>query len=150
MGKIHMLSVSAILETSHRIPNLDYHLLMKLTLEITKDFSEVLKLYRLMCFNVFAHNRDDHSRNFSYLYDEQEACYKLTPAYDLTYSHSLNGEHATTVNGNGINPDMEEILEVAVQAGIRETQARKIACDIRECVEDMLEGYLKKHMVYKI
>ena len=150
VGKIHMLSVSAILETSHRIPNLDYHLLMKLTLEVTKDFSEVLKLYRLMCFNVFAHNRDDHSRNFSYLYDEQEACYKLTPAYDLTYSHSLNGEHATTVNGNGINPDMEEILEVAVQAGIRETQARKIACDIRECVEDMLEGYLKKHMVYKI
>lgn len=70
--------------------------------------------------NVFAHNRDDHSRNFSYLYDEQEACYKLT------------------------------ILEAAVQAGIRETQARKIACDIRECVEDMLEGYLKKHMVYKI
>ena len=121
MGKIHMLSVSAILETSHRIPNLDYHLLMKLTLEVTKDFSEVLKLYRLMCFNVFAHNRDDHSRNFSYLYDEQEACYKLTPAYDLTYSHSLNGEHATTVNGNGINPDMEEILEVAVQAGDRKS-----------------------------
>lgn len=48
MTKIHMLSVSAILETSHRIPNLDYNLLMKLTLEITKDFSEVLKLYRLM------------------------------------------------------------------------------------------------------
>lgn len=45
---------------------------------------------------------------------------------------------------------MEEILEAAVQAGIRETQAGKTACDIRECVEDMLEGYLKKHMVYKI
>lgn len=64
MTRVHMLSVSAILETSHRIPNLDYHLLMKLTLEITKDFSEVLKMYRLMCFNVFAHNRDDHSKTF--------------------------------------------------------------------------------------
>lgn len=29
--KIHMISISAVLETSHRIPNLDYHLLMKLT-----------------------------------------------------------------------------------------------------------------------
>lgn len=142
MAKIHMISVSAILETSHRIPNLDYHLLMKLTLEITKDFTEVLKLYRLMCFNVFAHNRDDHSKNFSYLYDEQESRFIFAPAYDLTYSNSLNGEHATTVNGNGSNPGMEDILAVAAGIGIRETQARKIACDVRECVDGMLAEYL--------
>lgn len=142
MTKIHMLSVSAVLETSHRIPNLDYHLLMKLTLELTKDFSELLKLYRLMCFNVFAHNRDDHSKNFSYLYDEQNACYRLAPAYDLTYSSSLNGEHATTVNGNGADPDMEDILAVAAQTGIQEKQARRIASEIRECVEAMLGEYL--------
>lgn len=142
MDKIHMLSVSAILETSHRIPNLDYHLLMKLTLEITKDFSEVMKLYRLMCFNVFAHNRDDHSKNFSYLYVEKEARYKLAPAYDLTYSNSLNGEHATTINGNGSDPDLEDLLAVAGRAGIREAQARKIAYEVRECVESMLAEYL--------
>lgn len=143
MTKIHMLSVSAVLETSHRIPNLDYHLLMKLTLEITKDFSEVMKLYRLMCFNVFAHNRDDHSKNFSYLYDEQESRFILAPAYDLTYSNSLNGEHATTVNGNGLNPDMEDILAVAAGIGIREAQAGKIARDIRDCVYEMLAEYLR-------
>lgn len=141
-SKVHMLSVSAVLETSHRIPNLDYHLLMKLTLEITKDFSEVLRLFRLMCFNVFSHNRDDHSKNFSYLYDEQNACYRLAPAYDLTYSSSLNGEHATTVNGNGVNPGMEDILAVADKIGIREAQAGKIARDIRDCVNDMLAPYL--------
>lgn len=143
MTKIHMLSVSAVLETSHRIPNLDYHLLMKLTLEITKDFSEVMKLYRLMCFNVFAHNRDDHSKNFSYLYDEQESRFILAPAYDLTYSSSLNGEHATTVNGNGSHPDMEDILAVAAGIGIREAQAGKIARDIRDCVYEMLAEYLR-------
>lgn len=132
--KIHMISVSAILETSHRIPNLDYHILMKLTLEITKDFTEILKLYRLMCFNVFAHNRDDHSKNFSYLYDEQEQRWRLSPAYDLTYSNSIGGEHATTVNGNGRNPGMSDLLGVASQAGIRENQARKIALQIQECV----------------
>ncbi|MCI9314457.1 MAG: type II toxin-antitoxin system HipA family toxin [Lachnospiraceae bacterium] len=142
MTKIHMLSVSAVLEISHRIPNLDYHLLMKLTLELTKDFSELLKLYRLMCFNVFAHNRDDHSKNFSYLYDEQNARYRLAPAYDLTYSSSLNGEHATTVNGNGADPGMDDILAVAAQAGIQEVQARRIASEIRECVETMLGEYL--------
>lgn len=28
-------------------------------LNLTKDYGEVEKLYRLMCFNVFAHNRDE-------------------------------------------------------------------------------------------
>lgn len=137
-----MLSVSAILETSHRIPNLDYHTLMKLTLEITKDFSEILKLYRLMCFNVFAHNRDDHSKNFSYLYDEQKSGWRLAPAYDLAYSNSLGGEHATTVDGNGLHPGMADLLAVAVQAGIKETQAKKIALQIKECVHERLHPYL--------
>ena len=60
--RVHMLSASAVLETSHRIPNLDYEILMRLTTELTKDYEETEKMYRLMCFNVFAHNRDDHSK----------------------------------------------------------------------------------------
>lgn len=143
-SRIHMLSVSALLETSHRIPNLDYNILMKLTLEITKDFTEVLKLYRLMCFNVFAHNRDDHSKNFSYLYDEQEQRWRLSPAYDLTYSNSLGGEHATTVNGNGIQPGVSDLLAVASWAGIRKTQAKRIALQIQECVYERLKEYLQE------
>ena len=71
-GKIHMVSVSGLLETSHRLPNIDYNILMKLTLELTKNYQDIEQLYRLMCFNVFAHNRDDHSKNFSFLYDENK------------------------------------------------------------------------------
>lgn len=84
MRRIHVISASGILETSHRIPNLDYNILMKLTLELTKDFAEIEKLFRIMCFNVFAHNRDDHSKNFTYLYDDSEGKWILSLAYDLT------------------------------------------------------------------
>ena len=66
----HIVSVSGLLETSHRIPNLDYHILMQLTLNLTKEYEELEKMFRLMCFNVFSHNRDDHSKNFSFLYEE--------------------------------------------------------------------------------
>lgn len=104
---------AAILETSHRIPNLDYDILMKLTLQLTKSMEECEKLYRLMCFNVFAHNRDDHSKNFSYIYRDEEKRWILSPAYDLTYSNSIGGEHATTVNGNGADPGMDDLLSVA-------------------------------------
>lgn len=136
--KIHMISVSAVLETSHRIPNLDYEILMKLTLELTKEFEEIEKLYRMMCFNVFAHNRDDHSKNFSYLYNEEEERWTLSPAYDLTYSYSIGGEHATTVAGNGRNPGMKEILAVADSIGMDQKRAKRIAQEIRECVSERL------------
>lgn len=130
--KIHMVSVSGLLETSHRLPNLDYNILMKLTLELTKNYQDIEQLYRLMCFNVFAHNRDDHSKNFSFLYDENKKEWHLSPAYDLTYSSSFNGEHATTINGEGKNPSLEDILAVAKNIGIKEKQARDIALDIKD------------------
>ena len=143
--RVHMLSVSAVLETSHRIPNLDYEILMKLTLELTKDFSEVEKLYRLMCFNVFAHNRDDHSKNFTYLYEETEDQWRLSPAYDLTYSSSIGGEHATTVYGNGKNPGMKEILAVADQIGMDGRKSEQIAEEVRNCVKEHLSEFISKN-----
>lgn len=140
--KRHMITASALLETSHRIPNLDYNLLMKLTMKLTNDMSQCIKLYKLMCFNVYAHNRDDHSKNFSYLYNDEEKRWILAPAYDLTYSNSIGGEHATTINGEGINPTLKDILAVADNIGINAGKAKGIALDIRECVEDMLKEWI--------
>lgn len=130
--KVYMISVSGLLETSHRLPNLDYNILMKLTLELTKNYQDIEQLYRLMCFNVFAHNRDDHSKNFSFLYDENKKEWHLSPAYDLTYSSSFNGEHATTINGEGKNPTLEDILAIAKGIGIKEKQAKETALDIKD------------------
>lgn len=142
--KLHMISVSGLLETSHRIPNLDYNDLMQLTLNLTKSFEEVEKLFRLMCFNVFSHNRDDHSKNFSFIYNEDLNKWELSPAYDLTYSYSINGEHATTINGNGVNPDLNDILKVAEKIGLDKKKAEKIAIEIKEIVKKELEIFLSK------
>ena len=142
--KLHMISVSGLLETSHRIPNLDYNDLMQLTLNLTKSFEEVEKLFRLMCFNVFSHNRDDHSKNFSFIYNEDLNKWELSPAYDLTYSYSINGEHATTINGNGVNPGLNDILKVAEKIGLDKKKAEKIAIEIKEIVKKELEIFLSK------
>lgn len=130
--KFHMVSVSGLLETSHRLPNLDYNTLMKLTLELTRNYQDIEQLFRLMCFNVFAHNRDDHSKNFSFLFDDTKKEWHISPAYDLTYSFSFNGEHATTINGEGKNPTLEDILAVAKNIGLKEKFAKDIATDIQE------------------
>lgn len=142
--RVHMVSVSALLETSHRLPNLDYNILMKLTLQLTNSFEEIEKMFRLMCFNIFAHNRDDHSKNFSFIYNFEKKVWELSPAYDLTYSYSINGEHATTVNGNGNNPNMEDILQVAKNIGMKAEIAIKIAKNIQDIVEVDLNSLIKQ------
>ena len=140
--RIHMVSVSALLETSHRIPNLDYNILMQLTLKLTNDYSQLEQLYRLMCFNVFAHNRDDHSKNFTYLYDEEKDQWRLSPAYDLTYSNTYYGEHTTTVDGNGKDPGRKELLAVGITAGMKKNRCMEIIDEIERCVGEMLGDYL--------
>ena len=136
--KIHMVSASGLLETSHRLPNLDYNILMKLTYELTKNYKDIEQLYRLMCFNVFAHNRDDHSKNFSFIYDDIDKEWHLSPAYDLTYSDSFNGEHATTINGEGKNPTLDDILSVAKNIGLKEALAKDIALSIKDKTKDLV------------
>lgn len=133
--RCHMISASALLEVSHRLPALDYKALMQLTLALTHDYSEVEKMYRLMCFNVYAHNRDDHSNNFSFIYKDDG--WHLSPAYDLTYSNSIGGEHATTVNGNGTNPGIDDILAVADNIGLQHERAKKIAEEVSRYVQEI-------------
>lgn len=142
--KIHMATVSALLEVSHRVPALDYTSLMALTWQLTRQAEDLQQMYTLMCFNVFSHNRDDHSNNFSYLYDC--GSWRLAPAYDLTYSNSMRGEHATTIAGEGRNPGMKDLLKAAKIAGIKESKARQIADYVREIVSDKLSQYLNPEL----
>ena len=140
--RYHVITASALLEVSHEIPSLDYNELMKLTKILTKD-RDVEQMYRRMCFNVFAHNRDDHSKNFSYIYDEEHTRWELAPAYDLTYSNTYYGEHTTTVNGNGRNPGLADLVAVGEKAGMKKNICKEIAEQIEAIVNDMLGDYLK-------
>lgn len=138
-----MLTAAALLELDFEQPSLDYHSLMKLTKILTRDNTEDIEnMFRRMCFNVFAHNRDDHSKNFTYLYDEEKDSWRLSPAYDLTYSSTYYGEHTTTVDGNGRNPGRKENLTVGITAGMKKEVCVDIMDQIEKCVRDMLVEYL--------
>lgn len=138
--RIHVLTAAAIFEVDWRTPGLDYHTLMKLTRIICQDCPEDSEqMYRLMCFNVFAHNRDDHAKNFSFVYDETNDQWHTSPAYDLTWSNTYYGEHTTTVDGNGKNPGMKELLAVGKNAGMR--RCKKIAEEIYEKTRELEKKY---------
>ena len=141
--RIHMLTAAALLELDLEQPSLDYHSLMKLTKILTRDNeNDIKEMFCRMCFNVFAHNRDDHSKNFTYLYDEENDRWCLSPAYDLTYSNTYYGEHTTTVDGNGRNPGRKELLAVGIAAGMKKEVCVERMNMIEKCVKNMLGKYL--------
>ena len=110
---------------------------------MTDDNKEDIEnLYRRMCFNVYAHNRDDHAKNFTYIYDEENDKSHLSPAYDLTYSNTYYGEHTTSIAGNGKNPGIKELTKVGINGGINKKECIDIANEIKDNVEKMLGEYL--------
>lgn len=141
-SKVHMATAAALLELDFNQPSLDYHDLMKLTRIMTRDNKkDVENMFRRMCFNVFAHNRDDHSKNFSFVYDTESETWRLSPAYDLTYSTTYYGEHTTSVDGNGQDSGETELLTVGVQAGMKKKQCQEIINEIKQWVEEDLKAY---------
>lgn len=84
-----------------------FQVIQKISAKLADDLYEA---FRRMYFNVFYENKDDHSKNFAFLYDEDLGGYVLSPACDLTHTPEKY-EHEMTVNGNG-NPTNGDLLAV--------------------------------------
>ncbi|WP_241282840.1 type II toxin-antitoxin system HipA family toxin [Chryseobacterium timonianum] len=113
--RLHMHTVSGLINSNFRFPSLDYEDLLSLTGVLTKDIREVEKMFRLAVFNVMAHNRDDHAKNFSFLMNEFGE-WKLSPAYDLTFSSGPGGEQSTMVMGEGRNITVKHLIKLGNEA----------------------------------
>ncbi len=114
---------------SHRFPSLDYDGLFNATMVLTRNIEELKKLFRQMVFNILIENKDDHSKNFSFIYKDDK--WLLSPAYDILKSNGFNNQHSTTINGKG-NPKMEDIFEVVKKAGLKKKAAKEIYDEVAE------------------
>ena len=142
---LHMHTLSGLLHADHRIPSIDYSTVMKATLWLTKDLRECEKQFRNCVFNVIAHNRDDHAKNFSFLMDGA-GVWRVSPAYDLTFSSGPGGEHSTTVLGEGKNPSFSHLVKLAAVGSIKETRAKEIVEEVREAVGHWSEFAKQSHV----
>jgi serine/threonine-protein kinase HipA len=106
--RLHVHSLSGLTHADHRTPTLDYDTILRVALLLTKSVVAVEKAYALACFNVLAHNRDDHAKNFSFLLTDRNE-WVFAPAYDLTFSYGPGGEQSTMVMGEGRNPGAEHL-----------------------------------------
>lgn len=133
-GRLHMHTASGLANASHRSPQLDYETLHKITAMLTRNSHDVSRMFRHMTFNVFARNRDDHSKNHAFLMGA-DGGWTLSPAYDLTYSDGPGGEHSAAIAGEGRNPGREHLLAVAKAASIAEREALEVIEEVRAAVD---------------
>jgi serine/threonine-protein kinase HipA len=111
-GRLHLHSAAGMLNDNFRYSTMDYGYLMDATFRLEQDVAGHEKILRIAAFNVFVHNRDDHSKNISYLMNSA-GNWQLAPAYDLTYSNSSHGMHSTTIAREGTHPGKSHLLELA-------------------------------------
>ena len=133
VGRVHVHSASGMLYADPTSSKIDYTDLLKLTFFVTRDVREVFKMFRLAVFNVLAHNRDDHAKQFSYTMD-RTGVWRFAPAYDLTFSHVVGGEHFTAVCGYGKEIKREQLLQLAGKTQISARQATEIIEEVQDTV----------------
>ena len=132
---LHTHTVCGLLHADFRLACLDYETILKATLWVTKDIRECEKQFYHAVFNVLAHNRDDHAKNFSFLMNA-EGIWRVSPAYDLVFSSVPAGEHSTTVMHEGKNPTARHLLQLASSIGIPQEKATAIIEQVLACVSD--------------
>jgi serine/threonine-protein kinase HipA len=117
-ARIHMHSLGGLIHADHRSPSLDYDTVLRVTLALTRNIQDAEKSYALACFNVLAHNRDDHVKNFSFLLNARNE-WIFAPAYDLVFSYGPGGEQSMLVMGEGRNPGTVQLQALGKQHGIK-------------------------------
>ena len=85
--------------------------------------SEQSELFRRMVFNVMGGNVDDHTKNFSFLM-QQNGIWHITPAYDITFTINLEGANYENVHAMsilGLNHEISEkdMIQFAKLNGIK-------------------------------
>lgn len=129
--RMHLLSAAGLLHADFRLPSLDYTELIKATRALTRNENEVEKMFRLMVFNVLIGNKDDHAKNFSFIYTSKQ--WQCSPAYDILPSNGIGGEHTTSIAGNG-KPQIDDLFRVAKQTSIPKPKAAQIIEEVRSAV----------------
>lgn len=137
---VHVVTAAALLKSDFRNQDADYTNLLALTGYLTQNPHQVEEMYRRMVFNLVCDNKDDHTKNFSFIC--RKGVWSLAPAYDITYSpEGSNGQHATSLFYDG-NP----ARDLVIKAGTR-IRIPKATC---EAIIDKVETVCSENLPHVI
>ncbi len=123
--RVPVHTLAGLLHADFRLPSsVDYVTFLRATRFLTRSQVEVDKAYERAVFNVVFNNRDDHARNVSYRLGRDRR-WRLAPAYDLTFSTGVQGEHQMDVCGVARDIGRVHLLELARLGGVSPNVANR-------------------------
>ena len=135
-GKFHVISIAGLIGADYRMPCIDYSHIFKVCSILSHNMAELWKVYRLMVFNYLIANKDDHAKNFAFIYRDGE--WHFAPAYDLLPSDGMNGYHTTSIN-DSIEPKKDDLIVVAEKSGLNRKEAEIIFEEIKAKVSSHIK-----------
>jgi serine/threonine-protein kinase HipA len=124
--KLHMQTLCAIAHFDYNDPTAySYEQAFQTIRKLRLPYTDTEELYRRMVFNVIARNQDDHTKNISFLMDENGK-WSLSPAYDVTFaydpSRGWTKSHQMSINGKHNEILREDLVEVAKKMNIKKPE----------------------------
>src|SRR5690606_10675509 len=141
--RIHVHSYSSLRHFDFRDDQLDYDELLRTTLHLTSRIDQVEEQFRRMVFNVLAHNRDDHGKNFAFMMDA-DGQWQLTPAYDLIFCENAYHGNWMLVNGKRSGLTLADFQQIGETFSISKTKVNAIVeqvCAATACWGEFAEKY---------
>ena len=134
-GRVHMHTAAGMLDVDFRQPSTDYENLHKLVRWTTRHAGDQDEMFRRMAFNVLAHNRDDHLKNHAFLMDAGGG-WRLSPAYDVSFSDGPGGEHHLAIAGEGRRPGRKHVEAVGQALGMKPATIAALIDPVRAAIAD--------------
>lgn len=125
--KIHMQTLCGIAHYDFRLfHGYSYEQAFGVMRALHLPYSQAQEMYRRMVFNVVARNQDDHTKNISFLMNE-EGHWRLSPAYDMGYAYNPLGQwtstHQMSINGKFEDICRADLLECGKRNNIKNAAA---------------------------
>ncbi|WP_340123724.1 type II toxin-antitoxin system HipA family toxin [Methylobacter svalbardensis] len=131
--RLHVHSLAGLSHANFRMPDFDYEKLLRLTSILTRNQDDAKQVYRQMVFNILGNNQDDHTKNFSFVMDGK-GVWRLSPAYDITFTQCHGGEQSMSVAGYGKNIPASVFVKLGVLCGIDASGVRQIFAETFEAL----------------
>ena len=122
--KIHLQTLCGMAHFDYRIHRAySYEQAFNVMRALRLPYSAAQEMFRRMVFNVVVRNQDDHTKNISFLMDE-DGIWRLSPAYDMGYAYNPKGgwtaTHQMSINGKFDDITRQDLLNFAHQNNIKD------------------------------
>ena len=147
-NKVHVHSLCGILGLDYnQVGQYSYEQYFMTARKLGLGQDSMEEIFKRMAFNVLAHNCDDHTKNFSFMMD-QDGNWFLSPAFDLCYSYNssnawVNG-HNMRVNNKRTGIGYADLMIVGEKFNIKK---RKNIFEKIKSVVDKFQDYAEKNHV---